>query len=491
MTDTLIEHVSDTAFWVAHYRALETERPDALFHDPLARILAGDRGKKIAHTMPMPLMTGWTVVIRTCIIDDYIRLAVAQGVDTVLNLGAGLDTRPYRMDLPESLVWVEADYPHVIEFKENRLSSEKPRCRLERVKLDLANLSERRQILARIDARAKKMLILTEGVVPYLSIEEAGSLADDLSRLDRACYWIVDYFSPEVIKYRRRRGMQRRMQNAPFKFTPEDWYGFFGEHGWRSKEIRYLADEGDRLERPIRLPLLPKIILKMRALFTSKERRVAFRKFAGYVLLEPLTMVPSRGTFESAYAGNAPWDIGKPQQAFQAAADRVIGSVLDPGCGTGENALFFAARGHVVTAFDFLEEPLIAARRKAAERGLAATFLVKDALKLQQWTERFDNICDSGLFHVFSDEDRVQYLQGLKTVLKFEGHLFLLCFSDQTPGTQGPRRVSKDELRDAFGEGWEIESIEAARFEVRPELRQTRFSGDDPKALFMIARRVA
>ncbi|HXQ35706.1 MAG TPA: class I SAM-dependent methyltransferase, partial [Anaerolineales bacterium] len=103
MTDSPIESVSDTAFWIAHFRAVETERADALFRDPLAGVLAGDRGEKIARAMPMPQVTGWSVAIRTCIIDDYIRRAPEQGVDTILNLGAGLDTRPYRMDLPASL----------------------------------------------------------------------------------------------------------------------------------------------------------------------------------------------------------------------------------------------------------------------------------------------------------------------------------------------------------------------------------------------------
>jgi Leucine carboxyl methyltransferase len=111
MADTQIEHVSDTAFWVAHYRALETKRSDALFRDPLAERLSGDRGEKIAGTMPGRFLTAWAVVVRTCIIDDYIRTAVEGGVDTILNLGCGLDTRPYRMDLPKSLLWVEADYP--------------------------------------------------------------------------------------------------------------------------------------------------------------------------------------------------------------------------------------------------------------------------------------------------------------------------------------------------------------------------------------------
>jgi methyltransferase (TIGR00027 family) len=288
VTDTLIENVSDTAFWIAHYRAVETERTDALFRDPLAGLLAGDRGKQIARAMPKGAMTGWAVVIRTCIIDDYIRSAVAGGVDAILNLGAGLDTRPYRMELPESLVWVEADYPGIVEFKEKRLSDQKPRCRLERVKLDLGDLPERRRMFASANARANKMLVLTEGVVPYLTVEDVGRLADDLRTLDGARYWVVDYLSPKILKYRQRL-MRRKVQNAPFKFNPKDWFEFFGEHGWRCREIRYLAEEGDRLHRPIRLPLLSMMVWSIRGLFASSEKRAGFRRLAGYVLLEPGT----------------------------------------------------------------------------------------------------------------------------------------------------------------------------------------------------------
>ena len=198
-----------------------------------------------------------------------------------------------------------------------------------------------------------------------------------------------------------------------------------------------------------------------------------------------------REIFRNAYAEKAPWDIGKPQPSLRALADTVVGSVLDAGCGTGEHALFFASRGHEMTGFDFLEEAVAAAKRKATERGLSATFVVKDALKLQEWPARFDNVIDSGLFHVFSDEDRVLYARGLRTVLKPGGRLFLLCFSDQVPGTEGPRRVSQAELRDVFSEGWEIKSIAPARLEVRPESRQARFSGEDPRAWLLIAQRIA
>jgi len=202
-----------------------------------------------------------------------------------------------------------------------------------------------------------------------------------------------------------------------------------------------------------------------------------------------MTTVPDRKTFESAYAGQAPWDIERPQKAFLDVAGRIGGSVLDAGCGTGDNALFFASRGHKVTGIDFLEEPIARARRKATERGLSATFLVMDALALKDLPELFDSVIDSGLFHVFSDEDRRRYVEGLATVLKPDGRLFLLCFSDEEPGTQGPRRVSKKELDDALAKGWGIESIEPSRFEVRPDLKDLTFSEGGPKAWFVVVRR--
>jgi cyclopropane fatty-acyl-phospholipid synthase-like methyltransferase len=193
--------------------------------------------------------------------------------------------------------------------------------------------------------------------------------------------------------------------------------------------------------------------------------------------------------FEDLYAGKAPWEIGKPQPCFVAVAERVASPILDAGCGTGENALFFAACGHRVVGIDFVKEAIQRARHKAAERRLAVEFHVQDATKLTDWTERFASAIDCGLFHVFSDDDRRRYVQGLTRVIQPGGRLFLMCFSDEEPGTEGPRRVSRKELHDAFADGWEVESIQPAHAEINPEFTEVTFSEGGPKTWFAIMRR--
>jgi cyclopropane fatty-acyl-phospholipid synthase-like methyltransferase len=196
-----------------------------------------------------------------------------------------------------------------------------------------------------------------------------------------------------------------------------------------------------------------------------------------------------RAAFENLYAGPAPWDIDKPKGAFVAAAPRITGRILDAGCGTGENALFFASRGHRVTGIDFVEVAIRRAQAKAANRRLAVEFLVKDALTLGEWGERFTSVIDSGLFHVFSDDDRRRYVQGLARVVEPDGRLFLMCFSDEEPGTEGPRRVSRQELYDTFADGWEVESVQRTRSEIHPEFKEVEFSQGGPKMWFAVVRR--
>ena len=278
---------------VAAYRALESERPNALFRDPLADRLAGEHGRKIIENLPKgAFVGGWSVIIRTCVIDRLIATAIAEGVDTILNLGAGLDTRPYRMDLPHSLRWIEADFPHLIEWKEAKLAGETARCRLQRIGLDLADDAQREKFLAEIAASSQKTLVLTEGVIPYLTQEEVAALARDLKSKPAFRYWIADYFSPVTYRYRRRKGMTRVMKNAPFRFEPADFFGFFRELGWQPRVTRYLPEEADQLDRPLPWPWLFGQWIKFVSLFMSPERRAAMKQFMGYVLFEPMAGNP-------------------------------------------------------------------------------------------------------------------------------------------------------------------------------------------------------
>jgi cyclopropane fatty-acyl-phospholipid synthase-like methyltransferase len=182
---------------------------------------------------------------------------------------------------------------------------------------------------------------------------------------------------------------------------------------------------------------------------------------------------PAAG-WDSAYEAGSrpPWDIGRPQPAFVRLADGGLlrGRVLDAGCGSGEHALLAAARGADVVGVDVSPRAIERARRKAGERGLAVRFEVADALSLGELGLTFDTVIDSGLFHVFDDADRARYVTSLASVLPSGGTCYLMCFSDRQPGTMGPRRVSQEELRAAFSDGWAVASIVAEAFEVNPGL---------------------
>jgi methyltransferase (TIGR00027 family) len=280
----MISDVSDTALWVATYRAEESERPDALFRDPLAHLLMGERGEKIAASMSGSQYVKWSVVIRTHIIDAFIREQIAGGVDMVINLGAGLDTRPYRLELPQSLRWIEVDYPHMIQFKEECLAGETPKCKLERIGLDLADEASRSKLFSRLGSESKKALILTEGVLIYLTVDQVASLAKDLRQQRSFRYWIADYHSPRVFQYMKSRKRQKELQNAPFQFNPENWFTFFSDHRWNARDTRYLAEESDKLGRAIPMPGWVKFL----RLFFRPKGENASRKFSAYVLLEAI-----------------------------------------------------------------------------------------------------------------------------------------------------------------------------------------------------------
>lgn len=173
--------------------------------------------------------------------------------------------------------------------------------------------------------------------------------------------------------------------------------------------------------------------------------------------------------FNSVYQGDAPWDVDHPRKEFVRLeeAGEIVGSVLDVGCGTGENALFLAARGHEVWGIDFTSNAIKKARDKAIECNLNVTFLMQNALDLHTLDRVFDTVIDSGLFHVFSDEERPLFVTSLASVLRRHGTYFMLCFSELEPGSYGPRRVTQDEIRNAFSRSWHINYIRQARMESR------------------------
>ena len=269
-----VEHISDTARWVAVYRAMETERPDAHFRDPYARRLAGSRGEQIVRSLRHGTGMAWAMIVRTAVLDEMILRAVAGGADLVLNLAAGLDTRPYRLDLPHGLRWVEVDLPGITDYKEEQLRGEAPRCALERVRLDLTDLAGRQALFDRLGREARQVVVVTEGLLAYLTPEQVAGLATDLHRPPTFARWMTELASPWLLRY-----MQRKYKKvtgaggtAPMHFAPADGPAFFRPYGWAVAEERSMLDEGRRLHREMRLAWL----FRMMA-FTEKRREVARR----------------------------------------------------------------------------------------------------------------------------------------------------------------------------------------------------------------------
>lgn len=255
-SEPLIRNISDTARWVAVYRARETERSDAVFRDPFARRLAGERGEQIANSRPLGTDMSWPMVARTYLIDELVAAEIVRGVDTVINLAAGLDTRPYRMQFPPSLQWIEVDLPEILSHKEEILRTEKPVCALERIPINLADVAARREVFEQLGRRSKRAVIITEGLVTYLSAEEVAGLAQDLAASRSFHSWILDMASPALLRTLQKRQVLNLKQAAPFKFAPDEGPTFFAKYGWNPAEVRSLLKAAARIHR-LPLFLLP------------------------------------------------------------------------------------------------------------------------------------------------------------------------------------------------------------------------------------------
>jgi methyltransferase (TIGR00027 family) len=243
----IITHVSDTARWTALYRANESARSDALFSDPLAGRLAGDQGRAIVAKAPLTSRNGWWLIARTKIIDDALGDAIANGCDRVLNLAAGLDTRPYRLQLPPDFPWIEADLPQLLAEKTQLLADQTPRCRLTRAAVDLSDATARDAFFNEALDGATKALVLTEGLLMYLEESDVIALSAAVKRPEVA-WWMIDFAGPGLKKMMNKK-MSGILQNAPFKFAPENGLAYFEDLGWRTLEVESLFMAANRFRR--------------------------------------------------------------------------------------------------------------------------------------------------------------------------------------------------------------------------------------------------
>ena len=246
----LVENISDTARWVAIFRAEESERPDAVFHDPFARRLAGEKGEQIANAIEFGRKNSWSFVARTYHFDEFIMQHVEQGYDMIINLAAGLDARAYRMQLPKTLLWIDVDLPRMINYKNEILKDEKPNCKYRTIALDLADRKARLQLFQQLNNECKKALVVTEGLIIYLTNEQVAELATDLSSQPHFRRWIFDLTSAALLEM-----IQKEMQpalkgsGAVFQFAPEEGEEFFEKYGWKHIESRSKLKTAAKINR--------------------------------------------------------------------------------------------------------------------------------------------------------------------------------------------------------------------------------------------------
>lgn len=279
-----LENISDTARWVAMYRAMETARPDALFHDPFAERLAGERGHQILNTMPKGRAYAWPMIVRTAVFDEIILDAIrTKQVDTVVNLAAGLDARPWRLPLPPALRWVDVDLPGILHYKTDLLRQETPVCRYEAATVDLTDAEERRALFARLGAEAKRVFVVSEGLLVYLPAEQVATLATDLHAQPSFQYWLFDLASPKLLERMSRIwGPTMTAGGAPFVFGPAEGTAFFRPYGWREASFRSMWEEAVRLRRTMKGAWIWKLL----GPFLPKKAKEDARRFSGLVLLE-------------------------------------------------------------------------------------------------------------------------------------------------------------------------------------------------------------
>ena len=263
---------------------MESERPDALFTDPFARRLAGEHGEEIVASIKRGRAAAWPMIVRTKVFDEMLTACLAGGtVDCVVNLAAGLDARPWRMALPASLRWIDVDLPDILQYKLDALAGERPHCAYEAQKVNLTDVTARGALMEHIGRESRNCVVLTEGLLIYLTAEDVGALARDLHSVTSVRTWIIDLASPRLLKMMSRTwGKAAAKGNAPFQFAPADGTAFFRPFGWRESEFRSSMDEARRLGREMRFAPVWRFV---GSLYPARIRE-SFRRMSGIVRLD-------------------------------------------------------------------------------------------------------------------------------------------------------------------------------------------------------------
>jgi methyltransferase (TIGR00027 family) len=277
-----VSHVSDTALWVAVHRATESKRKDALFRDPYAERLAGERGRQIAGQLEPGNGAAWSIITRTAVLDELIMGAIQDGADTILNLAAGLDTRPYRLALAPTLRWIEVDFPEMIAYKESRLGDARSRCELERVALDLTDRPARQRLFARVNEQSRQVLVITEGLLIYLTLDEVAALARDLHAMAHFHRWTADVLTPELLEWLLARQFKTfATGTVRMHFAPPGGVAYFERFGWRAHTVRRMTMESRRLKREMPRAWLYRLLGSL----SPKHVRERYGKLESHLLL--------------------------------------------------------------------------------------------------------------------------------------------------------------------------------------------------------------
>ena len=275
-----IADITDTALITAFARAKETLRDDALFQDVHALALAGERGEGLARETEAFATIANSVACRTAVFDELISTIVKrESIELVINLAAGLDTRPFRLDLPPALRWVDVDRDSILQYKRNCLTGGVPKCVYQQFSADLAKPAELRRVLEYVED-GRRTLVVTEGLLVYLSEGEVAQLADQMHSSPSIGWWITDIAGPRALAMMAS-SWGKLLTGVKFQFAPTDAAQFFHRHGWHEYEYRSSQEEAQRLGRAPRRAGLAGLVVR----FAPSSVKEEIRRLSGVAVL--------------------------------------------------------------------------------------------------------------------------------------------------------------------------------------------------------------